>query len=67
MVFNFFDLGAWLCDAERGAGADDQIENVHGLTAYARRDSAEDFSRLKARRCTAMDWILIPACCFVLP
>ena len=33
----------------------------------ARRDSAEDFSRLKARRCTAMAWILIPAYCFAIP
>ena len=31
---------------------------------HARRDSAEDLSRLKARRCTAMDWVFIPAYCF---
>ncbi len=30
----------------------------------ARRDSAEDFSRLNALLCTAMDRILIPAYCF---
>ena len=35
--------------------------------ACARRDSAEDFSRLKALHCTAMDWTLIPAYCFALP
>ena len=28
--------------------------------------AAEDFSRLKARRCTATDWIFIPACCFAI-
>ena len=33
----------------------------------ARRDSAEDFCRLKARRCTATDRIFIPAYCFALP
>ena len=33
----------------------------------ARRDSAEDFCRLKARRaCTAMAWIFIPAYCFAI-
>ena len=30
----------------------------------ARQDSAEDFSRLNALLCTAMDRILIPAYCF---
>ena len=34
------------------------------LTLPARRDSAEDFSRLNALLCTAMDWILITAYCF---
>ena len=34
MTYNFFDLGAWLADAEKGAGADDQIANMYGLTAY---------------------------------
>ena len=33
----------------------------------ARHDSAEDFCRLKARRCTAMDWIFILAYCFAIP
>ena len=33
----------------------------------ARHDSAEDFCRLKAPRCTAMDWIFIPAFCFAVP
>ena len=33
----------------------------------ARRDSAEDFCRLKARRCKAMAWIFIPAYCFAIP
>ena len=34
---------------------------------WARRDSAEDFCRLKAPRRTAMAWIFIPAYCFALP
>ena len=34
MTYNFFDLGAWLADAEKGAGADDTIANMYGLTAY---------------------------------
>ncbi len=33
----------------------------------ARRDSAEDFSRLDALLFTAMAWILIPAYCFAIP
>ena len=33
----------------------------------ARHDSAEDFCRLKARRCTAMNRIFIPAYCFAIP
>ena len=33
----------------------------------ARQDSAEDFCRLNARRCTAMDWIFILAYCFAIP
>ena len=36
------------------------------LIHHARRDSAEDFCRLKARRCTAMTWIFIPAYCFAI-
>ena len=32
----------------------------------ARRDSAEDFCRLQARRCTALDRIFIPAYCFAI-
>ena len=32
----------------------------------ARHGSAEAFSRLKARRCTAMDRIFIPAYCFAI-
>ena len=35
--------------------------------AYARHDSAEDFSRLDALLFTAMAWIFIPAYCFALP
>ena len=38
-----------------------------GGAAGVRRDFAEDFSRLKARRCTAMAWIFIPAYCFAIP
>ena len=34
---------------------------------YARHDSAEDFCRLKALHCTAMDWIFIPAYRFAIP
>ena len=37
------------------------------LKRQARRDSAEDFCRLKAPCCTAMAWIFIPAYCFALP
>ena len=33
----------------------------------ARHASAEDFCRLKAPCCTAMDWIFIPAYCFAIP
>ena len=33
----------------------------------ARRDSAEDFSRLNALLFTAMAWIFIPAYCFAIP
>ena len=33
----------------------------------ARRDSAEDFSRLNALLFTAMAWIFIPAYCFAVP
>ena len=33
MAYNFFDLGAWLLDPEKG-GASDEIENEHGLGAY---------------------------------
>ena len=32
----------------------------------ARQGSTEDFSRLKARRCTAMAWVFIPAYCFAI-
>ena len=35
--------------------------------SLARRDSAEDFSRLNARRCTAKAWIFIPAYCSAIP
>jgi len=45
-----------------------QIEPIADGTPYmtcmgnhARHDSAEDFCRLKARRCRAMSWIFIPA------
>ena len=34
--------------------------------SYARRDSAEDFSRMNLQARTAMDWIFIPAhCCAI--
>ena len=41
----------------------EKFENTH----FARHDSAVDVCRLKAPRCTAMDWIFIPAHCFALP
>ena len=44
-----------------------QFELEKFSKTIARHDSAEDFRRLKARRCTAMDWIFIPAYCFVVP
>ena len=37
----------------------------HGLH-QAHHDSAEDFFRLKAARCTAMAWVFIPAYCFAI-
>ena len=50
-------------------------EATHGIshvrndatTPYARRDSAEDFSRLGALLFTAMAWIFIPTHCFAIP
>ena len=33
MAYNFFDLGAWLLDPEKG-GASDEVENMHGLGPY---------------------------------
>ena len=39
---------------------------VYALLLHARHDSAEDFSRLKAARCTAMAWVFIPAYCFAI-
>ena len=44
-----------------------QFELEKFSKTVARHDSAEDFCRLKARRCTAMAWIFIPAYCFALP
>ena len=44
------------------------VSNVALLTQpYARRDSAEYFSRLNALLFTAMGWIFIPAHCFAVP
>ena len=43
-----------------------QVQN-YNIVYAARLDSAEDFSRLDALLCTAMDWIFIPASCFALP
>ncbi len=40
---------------------------IAGTANDARRDSAEDFSRLNALLCTAMGRILIPAYCFAIP
>ena len=53
----------------RAASRTRAIENlVAGVMAlaFARRDSAEDVCRLKARRCTAMGRIFIPAYCFAI-
>ena len=33
MAYNFFDLGAWLLDPEKG-GASDEVENENGLGPY---------------------------------
>lgn len=33
MAYNFFDLGAWLLDPEKGGGRDD-VENMYNLTPY---------------------------------
>jgi len=49
------DWGAAVYDAIRAGDPDG-----------ARRDSAEDFSRLNALLCTAVDRILIPAYCFAI-
>ncbi len=43
------------------------IARLSGDDVPARRDSAEDFSRLNALLCTAMGWIFIPAYCFAVP
>ena len=40
--------------------------NFHVKTP-ACHDAVEDFCRLKARHCTAMDMIFIPAYCFAIP
>ena len=34
MTYGFFELGAWLTDADKGAGADDSITNKNNLTPY---------------------------------
>ena len=44
-----------------------QLGNRRVNAVLARRDSAEDFSRLSALLFTATDWIFIPAYCFALP
>ena len=33
MAYNFFDLGAWLLDPDKG-GARDDLENMFGLGPY---------------------------------
>ena len=45
------------------------IRNVPNVAsdATARHDFTDDFCRLKAQRCTAMDWIFILAYCFAIP
>ena len=59
--------------AERTQITPDQIkrfdpkqEEILFARNKARHDSAEDFTRLKAPCCTAMDWMLIPAYCFAI-
>jgi len=32
--YDFFDFSSWLYDPENGAGADDLLENIYGLSAY---------------------------------
>ncbi len=45
-----------------------EVEEGHELQVYAPVTILpEDFCRLKARRCTAMDWIFILAYCFAIP
>ena len=34
MAYNYFDFGSWLCDVEKGAAADDTVQNMFGLTPY---------------------------------
>ena len=64
-----FDAFGVLWGVENGA---DRLKrrdfggDIHNENPAARRDSAEDFCRLKARRCTAMGSIFIPAYCFAI-
>ena len=54
-------------DRARMAAATAAVKSRLYVSLQARHDSAEDFSRLKAPCCTAMDWIFIPAYCFAIP
>ena len=54
-------------DEEYGSHAPFAVMCPHTAYWQARHGSAEDFCRLKAPCCTAMDWIFIPAHCFALP
>ena len=60
------DMG--ILAAIHAAASADVVIFVGGLdgTIEARHDSAEDLCRLKARRCTGMDRIFIPAYCFAI-
>ena len=51
----------------RGGGGSSERDEIAWEYKFARHESAEDFCRLKARRCTAMDWIFIPAYSFAIP
>ena len=68
VLAGFMALCYWDCRRLRGGGAGLGVREFAGALgrglAFARRDSAEDFSRLDALLFTAMAWSFIPAYCF---